>query len=172
MLFVILWQGRARFVGLTPAVLAFVLWAGAERPQVLIADSGGLVGVMRDQGRALSKERGAGFVARNWLENDGDGVTQPVAAARWPDGQGPVRRLALGDGKELIHLIGKRGAAAFNGCENGQIIVASIEFNWPGECEIYDSKRLRQTGSLAFHNGKMRAANVVSGARIWNTTPQ
>ena len=172
MLFVILWQGRVRFAGLAPAGLALVLWTGAERPQVLVADSGGLVGVMQGELRALSKERGSGFVARNWLENDGDGVTQPVAAARWPDGQGPVRRLALGDGKELIHLIGKRGAAAFNGCENGQIIVASIEFSQAGDCEIYDLKRLRQTGSLAIHNGKLRAANDVSGARIWNTAPQ
>jgi competence protein ComEC len=50
---------------------------------VLIADNGGLVGVMTDTGRALSKEKGAGFVARNWLENDGDGALQQKAALRW-----------------------------------------------------------------------------------------
>lgn len=54
-------------------VASFVIWSGTERPDVLISDTGTLVGVMTPQGRALSKERGAGFAARNWLENDGDG---------------------------------------------------------------------------------------------------
>ena len=54
-------------------VASFVIWSGTERSDVLISDTGTLVGVMTPQGRALSKERGAGFAARNWLENDGDG---------------------------------------------------------------------------------------------------
>ena len=54
-------------------VASFVIWSGTERPDVLISGTGTLVGVMTPQGRALSKERGAGFAARNWLENDGDG---------------------------------------------------------------------------------------------------
>ncbi len=64
MLWLILWQGRGRLAGLAPAALAFGLWTTAERPAILVADTGGLVGVMTGQGRALSNRACAGFVAR------------------------------------------------------------------------------------------------------------
>jgi competence protein ComEC len=50
-----------------------------ERPGLLVAGSGGLVGVMTPEGRALSKARGDGFAADSWLENDGDPVGQEAA---------------------------------------------------------------------------------------------
>jgi hypothetical protein len=74
-----------------PLALAGALWTGGERPGVLVSDTGGLVGVMTEEGRALSRLRGDGFVAGIWLENDGDRATQEEAAARpgWvPDGAG------------------------------------------------------------------------------------
>ena len=49
-LWLILWRGRARWAGLAPAALALVIWAGVERPAVLIAETGGLVGVLFDLG--------------------------------------------------------------------------------------------------------------------------
>jgi competence protein ComEC len=84
-LFVVLWQGRARLLGLGSVAVALLLWAQAGRPALLIADSGGLVGVMTGAGRALNKPRGGGFIARNWLENDGDSAAQDQAHARWRD---------------------------------------------------------------------------------------
>ncbi|MFC3117879.1 ComEC/Rec2 family competence protein [Jhaorihella thermophila] len=108
---------------------------GAERPQVLVAESGGLVGVQTPGGRALSKARGAGFVARVWLENDGDGARQDNAAARWPDPPGPatprIRRIDLG-GQELVHLIGKRAVRSFGRCRADQIVVTSVPAVIPG----------------------------------------
>jgi competence protein ComEC len=60
------------------------------RPDVLISDTGRLVGVLTEEGRALSRARGDGFVAGVWLENDGDGATQEDAARDgWrPEGAG------------------------------------------------------------------------------------
>ncbi|WP_338275471.1 ComEC/Rec2 family competence protein [Roseicyclus marinus] len=81
-LVVLLWQGRGRWLGLLPVAAALFLWSGADRPAILVSDSGTLVGVMTEAGRALSRDRGAGFVAEIWLENDGDPATQPQAAAR------------------------------------------------------------------------------------------
>jgi competence protein ComEC len=168
MLFVILWQGRARLAGLVPAALALVLWSAAERPEILVAESGGLVGVLGENGRALSKARGAGFVAQSWLENDGDGEEQGGAAARWPAPDGAVRIHGIGDDKTLYHLIGKKGVAAFKTCNKGDIVVTSVTFDPLGECMVLDPDHLRKTGSVAFHHGQMRTANGVSGARIWN----
>ena len=89
-LIVILWQGRSRWFGLVLVILAGALWAGATRPALLVAPSGGLVGVLGPEGRALSKPRGNGFAARVWLENDGDPAAQEEAASR-PGWQGQKR---------------------------------------------------------------------------------
>lgn len=82
---VILWQGRGRWIGGLPVLVALAAWQQSERPDILVSDSGGLIGVMTPEGRALSKPRGDGFVARIWLENDGDAAPQEIAAERWPE---------------------------------------------------------------------------------------
>ncbi|MCB1311649.1 MAG: ComEC/Rec2 family competence protein [Sedimentitalea sp.] len=169
LLWLMLWQGRARLVGLAPAALAIVLWGLAERPAVLVADTGGLVGVMTEGGRALSKPRGAGFVASNWLENDGDGADQVAASARWPESGARVRVYRLGAG-EIVHVIGKRGAAEFTGCTEGQVVIASVPLKATGPCEVFDPRRLRQTGSLAIAKGRLITAREIAGQRLWNTS--
>ncbi|MFK7753634.1 MAG: ComEC/Rec2 family competence protein [Sedimentitalea sp.] len=167
-LWVMLWQGRARWAGLAPAVLAFGLWAGGERPQVLVADTGGLVGVMTAEGRAMSKPKGAGFIARNWLENDGDAGVQSEAATRWPGPPGKVQMFDLGTA-QIVHVIGKRAAAGFEKCYENQIVIVSVPLALTGPCTIYDPERLRQTGSLAIVDGTVTTARALSGARLWNT---
>ncbi len=178
-LWLILWQGCARFVGLMPVIAAFWLWSGATRPGVLVADTGGLVGVMTEAGRALSKPRGAGFVAMVWLENDGDGTDQPDAAARWPgDGAhdggktgGRVQIVKAGT-REIVHVIGKRAAAGFDSCKAGQVVIVSVPMASSaliGPCEVFDPARLRATGSLAISDKGITTARDLSGRRIWNT---
>ncbi len=172
----VLWQGRARWAGLCLIVAGFVLWSQASRPEVLIADNGTLVGVMTPQGRALSKPKGAGFVAGNWLENDGDGADQATASARWPTG-GDAR---LGD-RQIIHLSGKRALAAFTTgygqCTRDQIIVTStVPEGLLGPCEVFDPTRLRQTGAVAWHlkDGalQMETARQMAGTRLWTNWPK
>ncbi|WP_121061689.1 ComEC/Rec2 family competence protein [Chachezhania antarctica] len=171
MLFLFLWKGRARLAGLAPVALAFVLWAGTERPSVLVADTGGLVGAMTPQGRALSRERGSGFVARVWLENDGDGADQWQAAQRWPGTGGRVQKLQAG-GKEILHVIGKRGAAEVTGCVAGQILIASVPLDVTGPCEIYDTRRLTRTGSLSIGPDGVVSAMDRVGDRLWTPKPR
>lgn len=163
-LMLVLWQGRGRWIGLPLMVLAFALWHGATRPEVLIAENGTLVGVMTAKGRALSKTKGAGFVARNWLENDGDGSSQSWAAGRWADGQ-------------IVHISGKRALAKTAGCREGQIIVASVAADVLKDqgCRVYDPQTLRETGALALSldDGKwtVTTAREKAGARLWTHWP-
>lgn len=168
LLWVMLWQGRFRWIGILPALVAFFLWAKADRPDILVADTGGLVGIMTDQGRALSKPKGAGFVAEIWLENDGDGAIQSMAADRWPGGPSRLRQFKLGK-TEVIHIIGKRAASKWDQCLQDQLIIASIPLDLPGACTIYDPAKLRRTGSLALSEGKIVTARQLSGQRLWNT---
>ncbi len=174
-LWVVLWQGRGRLAGIVPMALAFGLWAQTERPEVLVAQNGGLVGVMTPEGRGLSRAKGQGFVADIWLENDGEDVVQAVAAERWPapaqsaPQRGQTRQRVYSTAAwEVVHLSGKRAVAAFEGCSAGQIVVASVPLDLEGACEQYGPKRLRETGSLAIINGQIIEARTVAGRRLWD----
>ncbi|WP_298838521.1 ComEC/Rec2 family competence protein [uncultured Roseobacter sp.] len=167
-LFMIIWQGRLRSLGAVPVVLAFLLWVQAERPLGLIAENGTLVGVMTPEGRALSKPRGAGFIASNWLENDGQPTEQEIAASRWPEGGAGV----LPGGVSVIHLSGKKAVAGFSGCAPDEIIVASYDL--PSEhraCDVFDPSRLRTTGAVALvpDGDGIRLVSVrdTTGHRLW-----
>jgi competence protein ComEC len=109
-LVVILWQGRGRWTGLAPAALALLLWSGGERPSLLISPSGRLVGVMTEEGRALSRARGDGFVAGLWLENDGDGADQAGGFARTAWGEDGAGQAVEIGGLSLWHGVGRRAA--------------------------------------------------------------
>jgi competence protein ComEC len=164
---VFLWQGRARYAGVLPICLAFFLWAKAERPDVLIADNGSLVGVMGPEGRALSKAKGSGFVARTWLENDGERLPQARAAQRWP-GEGRLRVIDV-PGLKIVHVTGKRARDALQDCAAGTLIVSSVPLNISGPCDVWDPERLKRSGSVAISGGQHYTARAQTGARIWNT---
>jgi competence protein ComEC len=51
----------------------------SPRPDVLISGDGRLVGVMVHGTRVLNVAKGSGFVARSWLENDGNPISQKSA---------------------------------------------------------------------------------------------
>ena len=63
--------------------LALGMWATTQHPEILIADQGRLIGVLSDEGRALSKEKGQGFVADVWMENDGIKLDRRDAHDLW-----------------------------------------------------------------------------------------
>jgi competence protein ComEC len=106
-----------------------------ERPDVLVAGSGGLVGVMTEEGRALSKPRGDGFTADSWLENDGDRVAQEVAHARAGfGGRAGAAGFPLGRGT-AIHLSGgappERVAEA---CAEADLVILAARAEAPEGC--------------------------------------
>lgn len=167
-------QGYGRLLGVFAVVGALGLWSVAERPLVLVSQSGGLVGVLGDEGRALSKPRGDGFSALIWLENDGDGADQAMAYARAGivevDG---VRRIVV-DGLDLWHATGRRAAADAGGkCRAGDVLVVNVAAKGVAEgCQLFDRSRLDGTGSLAIERGpdgpRIITARQVAGVRLWS----
>ena len=157
--------GRWRAAGLVPLAVAAALWAGAERPALLVSDDGRLAGWMGPEGRSLTRERGAGFVAGAWLENDGDAATQAEAAAR----PGPPWLLAATGAR--------RTAAALDACRAGTvpagaILVTDEAVEGPaGACAVIDAARLRRTGAVAVMRGpegpELRGARAAQGDRPW-----
>ncbi len=167
--FMILWRGQGRWLGIVPIIGALMLWAGVERPAVLIADQGNLVGVMTEQGRALSKPKGAGFIATNWLENDGERIPQEDAAQRWPDVGASVQ------GFDILHLNGKRAVASFKGCHAHQVVIASKDLEQT-DCLVIDPRKLLQSGALALFPRPggfyIRSVRDVTGTRRWSQWPK
>ncbi|RVV99981.1 ComEC/Rec2 family competence protein [Mesobaculum littorinae] len=169
-----LWVGWGRLAGLVPMGIACILWAGSSRPDLLVSERGGLVGVRTKAGLALSKPQGEGFVARVWLENDGDPVPQELAAAR-PGFDGPrgTARVSLG-AVDAVHLTG-RGAAdrVADACETAEIVILSVEAeDRPEGCDLIDAKVLQHRGAMAIYvdAGKLRRvwAAERAGARPWS----
>lgn len=172
----VLTRGAARSLGLIAVLASALLWSGGERPALLIAPEGELVGLMTPQGRALSKA-GADFVASTWLAEDGDTATPDAAFARagWSGAAG-AREAMLG-GRRIVHLTGKaardRLAAA---CDGGAIVVISLVVSEPpgGDCLLFDLARLRTSGSVAVtvENGELHARSAADavGKRLWSMT--
>ena len=83
-LWCVLWSGKyGKSIGNFTAINALGLWATTQRPKILIADQGRSIRVLSDQGRALSKEKGKGFVADVWMENDGIKLDRRDAHDLW-----------------------------------------------------------------------------------------
>ena len=170
-LLLLLWQGRMRWLGALPIGFALALWPQSDRPVVLISGDAGLVGIMTPHGRAVSRSSGKGFVAENWLENDGDLATQAEAALRWgADTEPKVRRFQTLS-YELVHVQGKTGVAQFGEvCSDQQIVVVSVETDRiSGPCRLITSKTLRDSGALALTaTGEGIPTNAPERRRIWS----
>ncbi|MEM8555370.1 MAG: ComEC/Rec2 family competence protein, partial [Pseudomonadota bacterium] len=166
-LWMILVRGGVKWAGLAPMAVAFLAWSEAERPPILISSSGALVGVLHADGRQLNKPRGDGFVARSWLENDGDHREQPESA--W-----------MGKGVFTADVGGvtvRQGTAARlrkdgTGCGGADILISPHAAEGDTrDCWVLDAKALKQTGSVALWPGsdgiEAIAANDLAGVRPW-----
>ncbi|EBA11704.1 ComEC/Rec2 family competence protein [Roseobacter sp. CCS2] len=174
LLWIVLVAGRGKIAGALAVICAGVLWHQTERPALLIADSGSLIGLSGAEGRILSKPTGNGFVAGIWLENDGAPVPQVQAASR--DGlrvQGRVIAADLGDWR-VLQVSGKTALADLVGCDGADVLISNQVDAGARPCLVYDVARFRNTGALALNiaaNGDLliETAHHVSGQRPWNS---
>ena len=167
------WQGRGRWLGVAPLVAALGIWSVTDRPDVLVNDTGGLLGIAGPDGRAISKARGNGFAAMSWLENDGDPASQEHAFERWQsEADGRLEKINV-KGLTILQARGeKAGARALEMCRAFDIVVLTMKAEPVSGCEIYDAGRLRQTGALAIDIGPkgptVTTARAHQGARLWS----
>ena len=153
--------------------LALLVWAETQRPTLLIAREGEVVGLMRDGGRVLSRARAGSFTAENWLQSDGDNATQDEAFARSGyDARDTVVHLR-GGSFDVVHLAGQRALAQLQDvCLPGRIVVVTKEPEArQGPCQIISPRDLRQSGALALSYTRgvvtMKSVAQASGQRRW-----
>lgn len=168
-LFAMLWQGRGRWLGLVPVAAAFVLWAQARPPDLLVAASGGIAAVATEAGLGLSRAEGEAFVAGNWIENAGLTLAQTDAARGWTV-EGAVARAEVA-GLRVTLARGKTGLAAITGCDGAVILIATEPVEDPRPCLVLDLERLRMTGAVAAYAEaeglRLVTAAEVAGSRPW-----
>lgn len=176
-LFVALWIGRARLLGLVPMAAAVALWAAHPRPDILIADNGRIFGVLTDAGRILSSGAGNGYAAESWLRDDGDLASQAEAHARGRLERRRNRIEAEVPGMGRLLYVGVRDpASAGADCAAAAILIAP---NWrsgpSGPCLFVGGDRLRREGALAIDFGRdgvrVRGARSENARRPWTRPP-
>ncbi|HET9068158.1 MAG TPA: ComEC/Rec2 family competence protein [Amaricoccus sp.] len=173
----VLLVGRARWAAVAPVALGLALWAGHERPQLLIAENGRLFGILAPEGRVLSSEKGNAYAAESWLRNDGDRASQPEAWARGRLERRKHRIEAEAPGIGRIVYVGTkdpRGAGAL--CAGAAVLIAP---NWPeppgGRCLFVGRERLERAGALAIRPAAdgltLTGARSLNRSRPWTRGP-
>lgn len=167
-IFLILWRGRAQYLGVLPLLAGFMFWGSADRPLVLVSERGDLVGVMTEEGRALNKPRGSGFIAQSWLENDGDHHGQVVAAQR----QNDIKK--IGD-LSFTHITGRGWQdRLMEACKEFDLVIVNqkIEGDVAGGCQLYDANKLQTTGALAVYEVDndvvVKTVHTQGQQRLWS----
>ncbi len=164
-LWVVLWQGRLRWLGCVLSIAVLGLWSTAKRPELLIAESGRLLGLLTPDGRVLSRNRGERFVAQTWLAADGQGILQGElneATIDWSDMDiGPYRVSLLTQQPNLSDIARL--------CEQENLIVlAAEEDSLPVPCSPLTPKILQRTGASAIYkDGRVITARAQQGERPW-----
>jgi competence protein ComEC len=173
LIWVILVKGRIQFLGIFAVATAFAVWGQTVRPLLLVADSGGLLGLQTSAGRVLSKPRGDSFVAGIWMENDGWPVSQDIAAGRAGIASDQrTSRVQIGEW-DILQVRGKTALAALQECGGADVLVTNQIVEDTRACAVYDILRLRQTGALAMDvnvEGDLviTSAHQIAGNRPWN----
>ena len=165
-------QRRIGRVTVLPGILAALwLWAQSERPLLLVTENGRMVGVQTEKGRALNRNRGNGFAATNWSENDGLPFDQEKQAALF-EGD-PDSFVHTIDGIEIYYVwdgkLKDTDLAAF--CSKYDIVISPKSEDYPnGDCQFWNQYQLHRDGALAFKSSdglRIETARQIAGARLW-----
>ena len=171
----ILFRQWFRVIGIAVLLAGFAVWMNATRPAMLVSDSGRLVGVLDDGLRGLNRAKGHGFIAQNWLENDGDNRTQDNAVMAGVDVDdfdvrlGGVAVKYLWDGKVSEEALRRL-------CTDYDVLIAP---KWKedtglfGGCRFFGYYDFIREGAVAFYldtsDGlRIRTGRDSIGVRLWS----
>ncbi|MEM9725504.1 MAG: ComEC/Rec2 family competence protein [Pseudomonadota bacterium] len=179
-LWLCLWRTSwIRALGVAPLAAALALWGQSDRPDLLIARDGRLLGLEIDAGRQFDRDpTRSAYAAELWLRRDGDGrALQEIPRAAFR----PVRggRVAVGPaGWRIARLSSRRLTMAdlARECRPGTLLVTPglrrAEITVPlAACASLTADEIRAGGGWAvwFAPGelRLRSARSVSPDRRW-----
>ncbi len=158
-LWLALWRGRVRLLGLLPAAVAGSLFAATPVPDILISGDGRHVGITGEtEGLLVLRESRSDYVTDNLLELAGV-AGEPVALEDWPGAQcnPDFCVVTLQRGGRDWHLLMSRSRALVTeralaaACERADIVVSDRRL--PSSCRPRwlkaDRQSLEKSGGLA-----------------------
>ncbi len=159
---IILWRGWGKGLGIVGVVVAFMGWHGSVRPDILIAKDGVLVGLLLPEGRALSKPNGGTFSAGIWAQNDGLPMPREKAYALWQD-----RKI------DLYHHWSKNKKGLEIACVPGELHIVAQKRAISGECWHLSHHIIKRNGATAIwldHQGKPAKIRHINSefTRLWS----
>jgi len=159
---IILWRGWGKGLGIVGVVVAFMGWHGSVRPDILIAKDGVLVGLLLPEGRALSKPNGGTFSAGIWAQNDGLPMPREKAYALWQD-----RKI------DLYHHWSKNKKGLEIACVPGELHIVAQKRPISGECWHLSHHIIKRNGATAIwldHQGKPAKIRHINSefTRLWS----
>jgi competence protein ComEC len=178
-LWLALWQGRQRLMGVAMALAGLAVAPTLPRPDVLVARGGELVAVRAADGYLSAlPARQSKFELERWLEHDGDArAAKDVAKAKGftCDGVGCVARV-----KGVVLAVARHPAAIGDDCTHARVLVLDVPR--PRGCEgagtIIDFFDIWRNGTHALYiepgaEPKIRVETVAAlrGDRPWSKVP-
>ncbi len=159
---IILWRGWGKGLGIVGVVVAFIGWHASVRPDILIAKDGVLVGLLLPEGRALSKPNGGTFSAGIWAQNDGLPMPREKAYALWQD-----RKI------DLYHHWSKKKKGLEIACVPGELHIVAQKRPISGECWHLSHHIIKRNGATAIwldHQGKPAKIRHINSefTRLWS----
>lgn len=128
LLFLCLWRGWTRLLGLV-AILAGIGLAGLHsEPDILVERRGATVAVRAEDGRlAFPLQRKARFTVEKWLLHEGDSATFKEALERPGWSCTPTACRAVVKGRRLVFLPSDLAAGAASAlCGDAEIVIAAV----------------------------------------------
>jgi competence protein ComEC len=169
-----LWRGRVRILGLVPALVAAALLLATPVPDILVSGDGRQVGITGEGRLLMLRETKSEFTLENLQQLAGD-KGQPLALADWPGGRCSKDFCVLAlkrAGREWQVLMSRtrsvieeRQLAA--ACERVDVVISD---RWlPSSCHPRwlkaDARYLRQSGGLAIGLPDHRVTAVADSQR-------
>jgi competence protein ComEC len=171
-LWLVIWRGRIRLVGLVPVALAVAIAPFAVRPDILVADDGRTVAVRGADGRlTVTGAKDNVFAVETWLAADADprAARATGLADGWrcdPTGcEAEVGRPAGGAPGAATVIVGGRAADLPEDCRRAVVVVSDRVV--PPACAetalLLDRAELAGVGSVAIDlsTRAIRAAHLV-----------
>lgn len=172
-LWLALWQGRVRLLGLVPAALGMVLLTDLRAPDVLVSGDGRHVGITGEGSELLVLRETRSSFARDNLTELAGMAGETRALADWPGARcnadfcavalkrgGRTWQFLIARGKDLVE---ERALAA--ACERADVVIADRRL--PGSCRPRwikaDRAMLARTGGLAFDLSTPELQTVAEG---------
>lgn len=178
-LWLALWKGRVRLLGLVPAAIAALLMAVKPAPDLLISSDGRHVGIAGEGNQLLVlRDSQSTFASDNLLEMAGMGGT-PLPLTDWPGAECSREFcvVTLNRGGRLWHvlmarsrdMVDERALAA--ACDRSDIVIADRYL--PSSCQPRwlkaDRNLLGQTGGLTIYldDGRFETVAESQGDHGW-----